>query len=277
MAKKQLNKTEDLIHFSSAIKAGTKNENVRKEINKLCDQLITDAITHTVLKLNNEPERLKFKNEFLNWSKIESCLDKTATENIKEINTNKVKVKEHLIKFKTKPDFKELGTIEGIAENLTKNKLNRFLNEDRLNLFIKEQNTELKELEESKNLKIQERRAAIGLVNSVNAQANTTKSNSKQLTLKEWALYYVYVGVHITKDNQNEKLKGTGHNSGPKLKQNYDFYNKTSNRINADTGRKNNHRLKEFENVIGMLKKENEASALERAESEYKTFKAKIE
>ncbi len=163
MAKKQLNKTEDSIHFTEAIKAGTKNKNVKREIDKLCDQLITDAITDTVLQLNTKPEKLEFKNEFLNWSKIESCLDKTATENIKEINTDKVKVKEHLAKFKTKPDFKELEKIEEIAEHLTKNKLNRFLNEDRLNVFIKERNSKLKELEETKNTKIQKRKMAIGI------------------------------------------------------------------------------------------------------------------
>lgn len=99
----------------------------------------------------------------------------------------------------------------------------------------------------------------------------------KEPTLRELALYYEYLNIPITKDNADEKLKGTKHTSGAKLKQNYDIIHKTINRINIDTDRKNNHRLKEFENVISMLKKTENLIAIEKANSEFQTFKNKLD
>lgn len=106
------------------------------------------------------------------------------------------------------------------------------------------------------------------------SKKNTTK---KEPTLKELALYNLYLKNEITKDNANDLLKGTTHISGSKLKQHYDYYYKTINRINTDTDRKNNHRLREFENVLKMLAETNDSNAFEWAKSEFQLFKNKIE
>ena len=96
-------------------------------------------------------------------------------------------------------------------------------------------------------------------------------------TLKELALYFYYLSTPVTKENQNKLLEKSKHKSGAKLKQNYDFFNKTINRINADSDRKNNHRIKEFENVIIMLGQAKKTAAKKRAEAEFATFKSKID
>lgn len=111
----------------------------------------------------------------------------------------------------------------------------------------------------------------------INSNNTPQHSNSNEPTLKELALYYYYLGQTVTKENSMLLLKDTKHTSGAKLKQNYDFYYKTTNRINLDGERKNNHRLKEFGNVIKMLTKVGNELAIQKATSEFQLFKNKVE
>ena len=68
--------------------------------------------------------------------------------------------------------------------------------------------------------------------------------DSKQPTLKELALYHVYLKTKINKGNANDFLKNTNHKTGSKLKQLYDGFGNTNNRIGSGTDRENNYRLK---------------------------------
>ena len=75
----------DLPQFSAALREGTKNVNVNKDINLLCDKLISDAIEDEVIPLETNEEKIKFRKEFLKWSEIDSHLSGIAEENISEI------------------------------------------------------------------------------------------------------------------------------------------------------------------------------------------------
>ncbi len=91
-------------------------------------------------------------------------------------------------------------------------------------------------------------------------------------SLREIALYYLYTGQEVNKENQYLLLVSFKQKSGPKLKQHYEHFRKKANRTNSDTKRKNANRKKEFGNVILMLKKTTNQAALTQAESEFAEF-----
>lgn len=95
-------------------------------------------------------------------------------------------------------------------------------------------------------------------------------------TLKQLALYHVYLGTAINKDNANDYLKGTSHKTGRKLKTYFDEYYKTINRIGCGTDRENSFKLKLFEKVILMLKKTSNKDAISKAENELIQFEKNI-
>jgi len=99
---------------------------------------------------------------------------------------------------------------------------------------------------------------------------------SKEPTLKQLALYHVYLGTKINKDNANDYLRDTTHKSGGKLKQEFDKYNITNNRIYSGTDRENSFRLKLFKSVIEMLKKTSNEDAIKNAENELNQFEKTI-
>jgi hypothetical protein len=94
-------------------------------------------------------------------------------------------------------------------------------------------------------------------------------------TLKQLALYHVYLGNDINKDNANDYLVNTSHKSGSKLKQDFDKYKILKNRIYEGTDR-NSFRLKLFEKVILMLKKTSNKDAILKAEKELIQFEKNI-
>lgn len=100
---------------------------------------------------------------------------------------------------------------------------------------------------------------------------------TSQPSLKQLALYHVYLGTKITIDNCNEYLKGTEHKSGKKLKQEFDKYTKTSNRIYGGTERENSAKLKLFKEVIIMLENSKNLNALLKAKNELIQFEKSIE
>lgn len=121
------------------------------------------------------------------------------------------------------------------------------------------------------------------LSESINASLSLTTTQNLLIdkkrvepSLKVLALYYNYIGKDVNKENSTELLKNTKHKSGAKLKQLFDFFQKTSNRINEDTERKNQYRIKDFERVIELLKKTDNKQAIQKAIDEYNTFKTKL-
>ena len=94
-------------------------------------------------------------------------------------------------------------------------------------------------------------------------------------TLKQLALYHVYLGNDINKDNANDYLVNTSHTSGAKLKQDFDKYKILKNRIYEGTDR-NSFRLKLFANVILMLKETSNKDAILKAEKELIQFEKNI-
>ncbi len=82
------------------------------------------------------------------------------------------------------------------------------------------------------------------------------EKGSKTPTIKEIALYYVYKGELITKENCKEKVKKYGHNSGDALYNHYTFFSNTNNRKSKPhpyTKKKLENKITLLENVCKML------------------------
>jgi len=94
----------------------------------------------------------------------------------------------------------------------------------------------------------------------------------KEPTIKELALYHVYLGTKINKDNAKDFLKNTSYSSGGKLKQMFDKYTNSNNRVNKGTERENNHRKKMFKSVILMLEKKDNKEAVLKANKDLIQF-----
>jgi hypothetical protein len=99
---------------------------------------------------------------------------------------------------------------------------------------------------------------------------------NKEPTLKQLALYHVYLDTKINKENANNYLKGTSHTASGKLKQEFDKYSLTNNRIYSGSDRENGFRLKLFKSVIEMLKKTDNKDAIFKAEKDLNQFEKNI-
>jgi hypothetical protein len=86
----------------------------------------------------------------------------------------------------------------------------------------------------------------------------------------------VYLDTKINKDNAKDYLKDTRHKASGKLKQEFDKYSLTNNRIFSGTDRENSYRLKLFKSVIEMLKKIDNKDAILKAEKDLIQFKKNI-
>lgn len=138
------------------------------------------------------------------------------------------------------------------------------LNDERIYLGIKEL---CKKLINEKRKELNEPQQSIKETKSI---------ESIEPTLKQLALYHVYLDTKINKDNANKYLEGTSHKTGAKLKQEFDNYSKTQNRTGSGTERENGFKLKLFKKVILMLKEISNKDAVLRAERELKQFENNI-
>lgn len=111
---------------------------------------------------------------------------------------------------------------------------------------------------------------------TTNTAGSNDKKEHKEPTLKELALYHVYLDTKINKDNANQYLENTSHTAGSKLKQHFDLFTNSNNRTAGSTDRANNHKIKLYQSVIVMLKKTDNEEALKKAEKDFIKFQENI-
>ena len=106
-------------------------------------------------------------------------------------------------------------------------------------------------------------------------QQSNKEPESSEPTLKQLALYHVYLDTKMNNDNASKYLKGTSHKSDGKLKQYFDHYYLLKHRIYSGTDRPN-FRRGLFAKVIIMLKKSGNNDAILKAENELIQFEKNI-
>lgn len=99
-------------------------------------------------------------------------------------------------------------------------------------------------------------------------------NEEKELSLKidQIALYHVYQGIQITRENGNEIAKQHGHNSGEKLFQRFSYFSSLANRKAKPvlcTPKKLDNKIKLIESIIELLPTEKQ----ERAKDEVSILK----
>jgi antitoxin component of RelBE/YafQ-DinJ toxin-antitoxin module len=132
----------------------------------------------------------------------------------------------------------------------------------------------LKNLKERKDIDLQSQQVKNVTSNTVKTK-ETQSIESKEPTLKQLAMYHVYLGTKMNNDNATSYLEGTSHTSGGKLKQHFDHYYLPKHRIYSGTDRPN-FRRKLFAKVILMLKETNNLDAVLKAENELIQFEKNI-
>lgn len=99
------------------------------------------------------------------------------------------------------------------------------------------------------------------------------KPKSQQLSLKQIALIHAIEGRAISNDNANKVAMRHGYRSGKKLKQHYDSYSRTSERIgDPGTEIKLKNKVRLYESIMPFLREEFMAKAGEELE----TLKSKL-
>lgn len=96
----------------------------------------------------------------------------------------------------------------------------------------------------------------IQFYNSVINDISTVKKEDQKYSMHEIALKYIYEGLTITKNNQNEIAEYYGYKSGQSLKDEYDELLKVENRItNRNTQRKIKFSIDRIKNILPILSK----------------------
>lgn len=231
------------------------------------------------LTMYNKNLLFQFKEPTLEYfqeiRKHEGFINETASDFMNEIRNN-------VIDFETKPKIKLYleqiqSKLNTVYDSIEYSGMDRLLSSFLLHSSIPSIQNLIRDIGIKNDVQI------IGdevLHPNKKSVVNTTESNDKkehkEPTLKELALYHVYLGTKINKDNANQYLENTSHTTGPKLKQHFDLFTNSNNRTASSTDRANNHKKKLYQSVIVMLKKTDNKEALKKAENDFIKFQENI-